>query len=325
MKRFLLIIGIAALSTVHAQPSLTGSSINPVVGDVYVMENTNYVNPGNPGANQTWDLTAAVISSASSWNVVTPSSTPYAASFPGSNIAMSDGNGNYVYYNTSASAWQNIGTHVTTPATLYYADPEDLLRYPFTYNDSYSDTWNTTFTSAGFPFYRTGVTTITADGYGTLMLPTGNITDVLRIHVVQDYQDSSQFGIYTYDNDQYIWYVNGIRQVVAGMYTFTTSLSGTSQSGMIYSGAVDIIETAGLNAKVSVFPVPAADVVNVYAQDATVNSMRIVSAIGQEIKTFPDIKFSSRQFNVADLAPGIYFVKIDTDEGILTRRIIISR
>lgn len=173
---------ISAVNTV-AQPTITATGINPIGGDVITTTNTNYVGPGSAGINQTWDLSTMTPSGASAtFAYANPSSTPYASSFTNSNVSASYG-GSYVYYKTSSAAWQFYGA--VTSATMSYSNPEDFLHFPFTYTNTYTDSWATTFISGGYTFYRTGTTTVTADGYGTLITPSGTFSNVLRVHFIK--------------------------------------------------------------------------------------------------------------------------------------------
>src|SRR2546423_488849 len=73
--------------TSQAQPVLTATGINPVIGNTYTSNSTNFVAAGSAGANQTWDLTSMVSASTTTSTAVSPSTTPYAASFPTATVA----------------------------------------------------------------------------------------------------------------------------------------------------------------------------------------------------------------------------------------------
>jgi len=261
---YMLLLGNAAI----AQPTLTATGINPVIGESYTINNGNYVSEGSSGANQTWDLSTISGSSGGLTNNVTPSSTPNGSNFPTSNLAADNTTtGSTGYYFTSSSVLQILGAVGGSGSTVItYSNYEDILHFPFNYNNSYNDQWAASFQSAGYNYYRTGNTTVTADGYGTLITPNGTYTNVMRVHFVQDYQDSTYIGtpyIITYYNDEYIWYKEGVHATLAAVYTFTNSMSGTSTAGFYLTGTIGIDETNNYITSSNVFPNPAVDKVNI--------------------------------------------------------------
>src|SRR4051794_9645834 len=94
-----------------AQPTITGANA-PVIGDVLVEQfTTASVSQGNGGANQTWDFsTLQGNGDLSSTTLVSPSSTPYAANFPGANVAAVS-SGAYAYYLTSSTELSLVGLY----------------------------------------------------------------------------------------------------------------------------------------------------------------------------------------------------------------------
>jgi hypothetical protein len=75
--------------------------------------------------------------------------------------------------------------------------------------------------------------------------------------------------------------------------------------------------------KLSVYPNPVADILNI-TSDATTefNLIEIVAINGRFIKQVKTETASQVQISVADLAKGIYFLRISTDEGSVVKKII---
>ncbi len=334
MKKSLLIfffIGSAVIKS--AQPTITASGVNPVIGDNLPMNTSNYVAPGNSGSSQTWDLSTMASSVATTYTAVATSSTPNGSSFPNSNIALSSGGGNYSYYKTSSSSFQNYGFYSGT-TVMSYSNPEDFLRFPCTYNSTYSDTWAVTFVNT-FTFYRTGSTTVTADGYGTLTTPAGTFSNVMRVHFVQNYQDSAyipSYGTYleTYNNDEYMWYLNGNHFPIALVYTLTYS-TGTSQGGSYMSNVVGVNEPSVLNS-FTVFPNPVSSDLHfdINLKENQNIEIQLFNEIGSLVATPVSANANSgrNEYNVqvGDLTEGIYFARIILDGTLTsTRRFSVSR
>jgi hypothetical protein len=325
---------LISASAVLAQPTLTATGINPIIGESFTLFTAAYISPGSAGAGQTWNLSSLSGTTAGASNMVLPSSTTNGASFPSSNVAWSNPTAGTVnYYKTTSSNQQNYGV-VSGATVIPYSNPEDLLHFPFAYTNTFSDSWAGQFVSSGYTFYRTGTTTVTADGYGTLITPVTTYSNVMRIHFVQVYKDSAYVGVpyvITYNNDEYIWYRNGIHVPVAAVYTLTSSAGGPYTGSSYVTGSVDVNETDLISSS-SLFPNPASDQVTVdftLTENKTV-SVQIYNALGQK----QDISqvaegmqgLNTMQLNVSGLTEGIYFAQIMLDGNVgVTRRFVISK
>jgi hypothetical protein len=333
-KTTLFVFGAALLQVaiVSAQPTLTASGITPVVGDNIIMNTANYVNPGSAGANQTWNLSGMTATGSATYTGVTPASTPNGASFSASTVAFGSGN-SYTYYKGTSSAWQYYGADNGTLA-MVYSNPEDFLHFPFTFNNTFTDAWATSFTNT-YTFYRTGSTTATADGYGTLTTPDGTFTGVTRVHFVQTYQDSANIMsmpyIITYQNDEYMWYLNGNHYPIATVYTLTTSVSNPVTGGSYTSNVVGVHENSSLTS-LSFAPNPANDQVQFTfglgnAQQVRIDMFNTAGQlVGAPVSASGNAGENVIRMDVAALPEGIYFATINLD-GVpaSTEKIVITR
>lgn len=323
-------LGVIALS---AQPTLTSSGMTPVVGNSMTLNNTAYVSPGTAGANQTWNLSSMSSTGSNVYTGVAPSSTPNGASFSAATVALGS-SGIYVYYKGTASALQYYGVD-NGSTTMPYSNPEDQLHFPFTFNNTYTDTWATTFTNT-YTFYRTGSTVVTADGYGTLTTPDGTFSNVLRVHFVQTYQDSAYIAnmayIITYQNDEYMWYLNNNHYPIAAVYTLTTSAGGPTQGGLYMSNVVSGVNENNLLLSQTLAPNPSNDHVDfTFGLAASQNvQLEIYTSTGQ-LAEAPEMMAgvageNTVRIDVAELPAGMYFMKVLLD-GVPagTERFVISR
>ena len=292
-----------------AQPTLTATGINPVIGDNLTYFNGNYVSPGSSGASQTWNLSTMSGTSGGLITIVTPASTTNGSNFSSSTVAGENvSSGTDSYYKTSATALQNSG--IDAGGTLItFSNFEDYLHFPFSFSNSYTDTWAAQFFS-GYQFWRTGYTTVTADSYGTLITPNGTYTNVMRIHFVQIYQDSAYPGfpyVITYNNDQYIWYKEGVHLPIASVYNLTSSSGGPYTGGNYRSGAVGINEVSNYITSSNVFPNPAVDVVtiNFTLTENKMVAILLFNSLGQKMEINQSTDgfqgLNSIQLNVATL------------------------
>lgn len=75
--------------------------------------------------------------------------------------------------------------------------------------------------------------------------------------------------------------------------------------------------------KLSVYPNPVNNVVTVYnAGTVLMNKISITDINGRIVKTASYEGVSETQLNISDLNAGIYFMNIDTNEGIATKKIV---
>lgn len=315
-------------STLKAQ-TLTAAGSVPIVGENYNRVITNSFSQGSGGTGQTWDISTLTGSSTGA-TVVTTGSTPNGSNHPLTNIAFYDGS-NYTYYKTSSTAYQLYG--IEASVTISYSNPEDFMRYPFSYSNTYTDTWAATFTSGIF-FNRKGSTTVTADGSGTLITPNGTITNVIRVHSVQTYSDSADLSgtpyIITYNNDQYFWYKEGIHFPLASTYNFTSSSSAPTSGGFYTNLSVGIKENLLLSNDILITPNPVTEkaIITFSLKKSSNVSLSILNTIGEEVGsryTYQNLMGrQSLTLDLDNLSKGIYFVKIQAEGEIATEKIIIQ-
>lgn len=318
-----------------AQPTLTATGINPVLGDNLTYFNTNYVSAGSSGPSQTWNLSTMSGTSGGLTTIVTPASTTNGSSFSSSTVAAENvSSGSDSYYKTSATALQNSGIDAGG-TVITYSNFEDYLHFPFSYTNTYTDTWAATFFS-GYQFWRTGYTTVTADGYGTLITPSGTYTNVMRVHFVQIYQDSAFPGtpyVITYNNDQYFWYKEGVHLPIASVYNLITSAGGPYTGGNYNStAAVGINEVSNYITSSNVFPNPAVDLITINFE-LTENkniAIQLFNSLGQKMEICQSTDgfkgLNSIQLNVATLPEGMYFAQLLLEGNTaVTKQFVVKR
>lgn len=133
-------IGISAV----AQPTLNKNNFAPQIGDhtnQYMISGYSE-DEGTLGANQTWDYSNVDTGTVQETNYISCSSSPDCAGNPGTTIVSKESNGGYVYYIIDNNKMSIKGLEIQTQsqmATFHYSDPEEIMHFPFTYNDSYSD------------------------------------------------------------------------------------------------------------------------------------------------------------------------------------------
>lgn len=180
-----LLVGLSLLSS--AQPTITTAQL-PVAGLAWTTANdTNYVAAVLPGgANVTWDYTGLVNQFLDTLGFQSAAGTPYAGSFPASNLAAFDApNATWGYYTANNTGFYEDG-FVDPSGSVFAVNPPSLFTpVPFTYGNTRSSNTgfsiDTLFGGQNLRIELDVNTDFLADGYGTLLLPTGTQNDVLRI------------------------------------------------------------------------------------------------------------------------------------------------
>lgn len=326
-------------SAIVAQTTLTANGINPVIGQNFNHIITPYYSPGNSGPNQTWDFSTISGTSGGAETVVSPSSTPQGYNFPNANVAISNTTaGTIAYYKTSSAALQLYGINVISSNTnIVFSNPEDYLRFPFIYNNTYSDPFYAQFVSNGYQFYRYGTNTVTADGYGTLVTPSGTFANVLRIHFVQDYKDSADVSgsayIVNYYNDEYLWYKDGVNGLqLASTYIFDVSTSGTYTGGSYLPGGLGIADDKNSIETMEIFPNPARHILNINLclADNQKTDIEILNSAGKTTNISESNECAAGlnlfQIDISILPTGIYFVRVVVSGKVAAiRQVFVSQ
>lgn len=169
-------------------PTLTSSNSTFKVGETFFSQPvyTTGVSELSGGANQTWDYSTLLDSgSINAIGAVTPASTPFADSFPTSNIAIKSLDDSlFIYYDSQSSYLQNLGLTTKDSFTIRFLKPKIYLPYPFAYNSFYTDSVVEQISKTGF--IVRGKDSLTGDGYGTLKTPGHVYNNVLRVQYIEN-------------------------------------------------------------------------------------------------------------------------------------------
>jgi hypothetical protein len=187
----LAITCLLALSAGAQFMSLSAPGNVPVPGSPFVVHRGAYVAiPPTPGTDEQLFNFAAVTGTSTltcQWH--DPSSLPNGATFPGAQVALTDGGPDTVFYAATANGLERLGDTQTISAlgtdyhfTTSYSDPIVDLALPLANGDTWSDLFQGAFTVDGTSATRTGGINGAGSGWGLLVMPGGNdTTAVLRV------------------------------------------------------------------------------------------------------------------------------------------------
>lgn len=314
MKHFLPALFSGVVFGAIAQPTIQTSDFYPTVGESFSINRGVYVNPGPGGNNVTWDM-----SSLNSTSIAVTNATPANASFPNSTITMETVGETSMYLNLGPTSYAIEGFYNSVNSLLFtYTDPNVVYQFPLSMSTDFVDNFTCNYTTNGYDFVRSGTHSVEADGYGTLITPSGTYTDVLRLRMIQDYSDyNSTFGTYDYYAEIYVWVKAGYHNELASVSTLTSSL-GNSSYGLYLED-----ETSGLSeeslSSISIYPNPATDIVHIDSDGASITSLRLIDLNGN---TVLEEEQSVASIDIQDLPKGVYTLIVTTAEGTSAERLI---
>ena len=202
MKKIYALIILFLPCLAMGQPTITTTGM-PVPGLVFTMGTddtySDAITAG--GANQTWDYSSLQNLSTDTTGFISAAGTPYAGSFPTANLASYDATIDAWYYSTSDATGFYLngvaGPGSPTGSAVGYAPPLLFAPVPFTFNNTTTNTSRIVLDTVVLSFNAKAVrntnSSFLADGYGTLMLPSGTYNSVLRLKIVEVVRDSAYY------------------------------------------------------------------------------------------------------------------------------------
>ncbi len=312
MKKLILLIIVEYmfLNKVTGQPILIAANTNPIINENFDRRVAGQqTSPGSAGANQTWNFSALVPGGLILDSTEIPSSTTYGFDFPTSNVCFYRGNSAWLYYQTSSDSLLYLG-YESGGGKLSYTDPEKYLSYPFTYNSTFVDNFIGMDASSSPASSIAGTDTVTADAYGTLQLPDGILTNVLRIKMVENIAKTTNGTTVHNINKQYNWYLPGIHQPVLTLY-YSNFFSMYNTSYLIKS-TVGVNEAREFINGVNVYPNPAKEqtTLEISSTDLPENfKLSLTNILGEKVREIL-VNSSKTSINLEGLYSGIYFYQV---------------
>jgi len=366
-KKLLPALFVLGSATAFGQsPTLTAANVGPVINDEFVtiVCDTTGITQGSAGGGQTWNFASLIPSTTIYPYYDTGTVSAFVLADPGYNdlkteatLAGSDvaflastyaivtpsGNGT-TYNQSTGTALSQTGVYVDASDFAVYTDPMDQLHFPFSFTNTFTDTYSggLLYTLSGTPVtaIETGTVTVTYDGYGTLILPspTGTLLNVARVHSSQNFKDSAQlFGgpvNEIYDLETYTWYMPGYHGPVLTVSTATNASLGLNTKTVSYAykqvanhDAVPVV--TDLSSSVNIYPNPASNYVYISYYNATNQNVRttIMDMTGREVAVVADETTTGKtnvNFNASSLPKGIYLINLQSGTETVSRKLEIQ-
>lgn len=352
-----LIFVLFSFTSIIAQPILNQNNFTFNFPDstIYFIADSNSVLDNSIGANVVFNYDSlkgyGMLQKAF---YIDPTTTALTSSFSTASLAeKSDASTqNFIYSLSSADSVTNLGFVANVvgfglTTAKYNLDPEAIIRFPFTFGNSYSDNYAGSFSVnhaiAGLVTTNaSGTVNISADAWGKLDLPHAlSFDSVIRVTRVENsITDPINVGVIipaisvnaTITN----YYKPSISKApllsfVDGSYTQNGSIIQSSKTvvSQYPIGIVSVNEINILNS-IELYPNPSENnhtTLTLTIENPTKIKVAVLNALGQEIckiagtqLIFGNNKF---QINTSKFLPGIYFVSIEIDGKVKGARKLI--
>lgn len=353
MKKHLLFVATLLTSFV-ASAQFTDSNA-PVIGDgatLYVLDSNATAYNNQTGTSAEWDYSTTSGYDDGLGNaqtklitVIDASTAPQAADFPASTHALEIQDVITQFYTDDAAngrVSQGLTFEEPSMGTIvgrFDTDEEQLITYPFSMGDAFSDAFSGTADAGAMASNLPviGSNNVTIDGKGTLKLGQGQVlTDVLRYKLTDTMSASTPFGNMQMVRTQYEYYKHG-NSITGNLPLFihvhlvflqVGSATPIMDASVVLSGvepdAANVGITTNQLAQTSLYPNPANAVVTVQlpngVEDATIT---ISDALGRTVYN-RKVYSSKTTIAVDGLKNGLYFAAIKNNNVKVTKRLIIK-
>lgn len=324
-NKLLLILALVASEFTFSQPILTFENASPVIGSVItyqeVIGGAEDFLLNITGENCVWDFSGFVTTSPFELGIYAPENSAYSQHFPEADCYFSHPGNVHDFQKISEQSIARVGVYWSFFGLMVYSDYEMMMSFPFTYNSEFSDIFQASIEMSDPTYERVGEVVVTADGYGTLVLPWGSISNVLRVNSVATYIDSNEDFEIPDTLTNHLYYHPGALSFVAGansagVFTFMDE------------GMVNLIENVGPDALSFAYPNPANTFLNVpFWSSAGGGNVTLSNASGQMViqESFISNDLGYIQLNTSALSEGFYLLTITQGDKKLTSKISITR
>jgi len=229
------------------------------------------------------------------------------------------------FYNHNEQKTEKVGI-LFQSILIDYHNPQTIMEYPFTYMQSFTDSFAGSFQYQGIDIVNYGTMVVTADAYGDLILPYGTIENVMRLKYEvtgsEDYEVSGMPQQNQFTQTSYGWYTEESSLVPLLNITFLESDASTQTTVTYLAQSVGLNEVLAEHIDYTIYPNPATEFTNIeftlrHKEEVEIN---LYSLLGAKIKTLEKDVFMagkhSRKISLEELNPGTYFIstKIGAEE-----------
>ena len=343
MKQPLLLSLVLFTSGLYAQITIDQGDM-PSIGDNIPRKSdtmTVHPGPGGSGPNQTWNFTATSLSVINeNTSIVSVASTPSANQFNSSNLAMTNDNASYLYFNNSVQSFTTQGFSGDLLGTgiinAVFNPALTLHQFPRTFGSTFTDTYGINVTIPGatinplisqINYKRSSVVKDSTDAWGQLTTPFGTY-DVIRAHSIDIHTDSIlalpifppvwQLVSVTIDTTHsYSWLGKGGKLAIAEMTFDSLGVPKIFKWTELPGIGVGITEQNNLG--LSIYPNPATEIIQLEIDEQASldeNVWRLYDHLGSLVReeTFSPF-LTKKEINIQSFSAGIYSWELRSEKN----------
>lgn len=330
-----------------AQTSLTYKNNALRIGDSFNFREIQFPDPGNAGANQIWDYSKIQYKGEGPISSLQNASAQKMTGVVDYNLLFNE-NGYDYFMNSSENRLEELGVvNKELKMTFVYSDPLVKMKYPFFYGEQFSDHfigvayYNETYTIDFFGDYS-----VTADAYGTLILPDRVIENVLRIKSIKKGLQINMCGTTDINIVRYMWYASSYRypllsiSIIENCYSgrapeitktaFTNTQQRNERSAPIESNnPVKQIEKQDVLVILSPNPFSNKLTYNYFLTEQLPVSIELYDMSGQYNGWLVKKQIQSEGLHTGELdalkyglMPGIYFIRFTFDKQVVISKVV---
>lgn len=308
-KSYLFAALLLSGNTLFAQ-SFSRTDVGYTPGDNFTMYTSNYVNPGNAGTGVTWNF--STMTNNSQVTVVTAVNST--GSFLNANVKSTQSDGVEIFYNITNSDMEVVAVS-TGGNSFTYSNPLTYMKFPVTTSYNYTEAFDANITVSGIPITRTGNVHSEYSGAGTLITPTGNFTNVIRIKSTHTITDSYAGLENNATIVAYNWYKAGVNHELANV-TENTSDTTVTKSAYYTSVPANLGLEENELINLLVFPNPAAKTIHINS-DEVISKVEVYQLSG-ELAMVQVANDTALEIDLAALNTGMYLVKVYGQNGAVS-------
>ncbi|MCE3229658.1 MAG: C-terminal target protein [Bacteroidetes bacterium] len=277
------------------------------------------VTPGASGAGATWNY--ATIATHSSVVSDFTAQTVSNASYPNADIAVFSSTSNISYYKSSVTELKYWGGNLSIggiAATIQYTAPAISAAYPMSMGTTSASVTGGSLVALSNPGTFTGNSEVTADASGTLILPSGTYTNILRVVTSQTINFTASFVTGTVTQMNFDYYEIGTKAPLFSIATATagTSISAASSQTVVTRFkpvTVGVSENSISEINMNVYPNPSNSVINFTTESKNATAVSIYDVTGKLVET-AEMNNGELHLNVSTYSAGIYTYKVTGSE-----------
>ncbi|MDF1671936.1 MAG: T9SS type A sorting domain-containing protein [Vicingaceae bacterium] len=342
-----LLLILLPFNLIHAQITISSADM-PSSGDTIRLSETMDIKGNDPaltGANYTWNYANLVPNAQRVDTFFSVGSTPIAYQFYFNNIILYPNHKAsfalkgpdigitqvpitdvFNYVKNSSSAYDNVGfgSNINSiPSSTRNIPVDREYEFPMNYNDNHTSNSEFGITVPSFGHYGQSMERIdTVDGWGSLTTPFGTY-NCLRVKSILNKIDTTYLDLLSLgttiprpEEIEYKWLANGKGLPVLKIVTIAGNVTQIEYQDSLRLN-VSIAEIKNSN-KINIYPNPVKNHLNIESKN-TVEKIQIFDITGKLVLE-PISRLNSIYLN--ELVRGIYFIKIETENGVAIEKII---